>query len=123
VPPTLFVYNAFSDIQLTYSPPPPPPTDQELIPTTVNKIMYVKLTSDRSLTFGGIAVPGGNVDGMVITVMSSNNNAFSFNFLHEDTMWSSGDRMWNANSATIFGTNHCVTYVYNGTVGRWIQTA
>lgn len=123
VPPTLFVYDAFSSVQLTYNPPPPPPTDQEVAPTVVGRTMYIKLTSDRSLTFGGITVPGGNLEGMVITFMNSNNNAFGFGFLHEDATFAPGDRMWNANLATVSGTNRSVTYVYNSFAGRWIQTA
>lgn len=120
VPPPSFLFDTVYSQLYAYGPPPPPvPTDQEFaFVLGQNTLLY--WTSDRSLTFGGISVPGGAVDGMVFCVANINNSAFSLTVAHEDTTWPAGDRIWMPNRSTTGGVERTFWFVFNASVNRWV---
>lgn len=120
VPPPLFMFDAIFSQTYSYGPPPPlPPTDQEFA-FALGQSTLLYWTSDRSLTFGGITVPGGATDGMVLCVAVVNLNAFSLTVAHEDTTWAAGDRIWLPNRSNLGGVEKTFWFIYNATVQRWI---
>jgi len=111
----------------------PPPADQELpIPSPELQLLWATLgidprvlllywTSDRSLTFGGISMRGGNVDGAVVAIANVNNNAFTLTLAHEDTTWPASHRLWNAGAANLDGVQATRWYFYSAAIQRWIH--
>jgi hypothetical protein len=97
------------------------PGSNEFVLPAGGKSYLVRFSSDHTLTFGGISVSGGPIEGMVITIANVNNNAFGLSCLHEDTTFATNHRLTNAGSATKSSTNLHVTYYYDSGTGRWIQ--
>jgi len=99
------------------------PNNQELS-LVLGRVTIVNMTSTQSLTFVGLAVPGGNVDGMVVHFSNLNNNSFILSFANESASATSPvNRFRNASGSAADGGTGAggVLYRYNGTVQRWIH--
>ena len=86
----------------------------------------VQFSSDRSLTFVGLAATGGNLDGMVVCFSNLNNSSFTLTLAHESSSASTaGNRFRNTALASVTGGTGAggVWYRYNATVARWINLA
>lgn len=98
------------------------PGSNEFVLPAGGRSYLVRFSSDHSLTFGGISVAGGPVEGMVATIECVNNNAFSLSCTNEDaTIATLNHRLTNAGSATKSGTNLHITYYYDSSTSRWLQ--
>ncbi len=85
----------------------------------------VNLTTDRSLTFVGLAAIGGNVNGAVVT-FSVLNASFNLSWAHLSPLASSpNNRFWCAGAVTAVGATgvSAITFRYHSTLGLWVQIA
>lgn len=85
------------------------------------KSYLVRFSSDHSLTFGGISVVGGPIEGMVVTIECVNNNSFGLSLVHEEVTLTANHRLTNAASATRSSTNLHATYYYDSSTSRWLN--
>lgn len=79
-------------------------------------------TGSQSITFVGFAVPGGNIDGMVVAIQNIG-ATFAFTFPHESGSAAAANRFRNASftSKTILVGAGTIWYRYNSSVLRWIH--
>lgn len=113
-----------ADFRYTGVPPDVPPATQTLF-VPIGKVILVHWTSDRSLSFSGIHVTGGNVDGTVVCISVNNTAAFGISLQHENVGAVPSDQLRNSTLATISGVAKSYWYRYRQAaaagVGRWIQ--
>jgi hypothetical protein len=96
------------------------PNNQEFV-LALAATSLVNWTGTQSLTFVGIAVPGGNQDGMV--VVFSNQSLFSLSIAHDSNLASDvTHRCLNGGLVTVtVGPGGALWYRFNGRTGRWHQ--
>ena len=99
-------------------------SNQELSLALGSTSTVVFMNSNGNRTFFGIAVPGGNVDGMVVCLVNISNTAnWQHTMAHESSSASSPvNRFWcpgqgNLNTGTGLGA---AWFRYDGTILRWI---
>lgn len=97
------------------------PGSNEFVIPAGGKSYLVHFSSDHTLNFGGINMPGGGVEGMMVTIACVNNNAFGLACLHEDTSFAASHRFTNSGSATRSSTSLHITYYFDAGSNRWIQ--
>jgi hypothetical protein len=97
------------------------PGSNEFVLPAGGQSYLVRFSSDHTLTFGGISVAGGPIEGMVVTITCVNNNAFGLSCANEDTTFSPNHRMTNAGSALKSATGLHITYYYDSGTSRWFQ--
>lgn len=121
IPPLAFMFDTYFSQTFAFPPPPPtPPTDQEFAVTALGAATLFYFASDRSLSFGGIATSVPLVDGMILCVVNTNNNAFSMTIIHEDTTWPANNRILVPNLAAIGGVMRSYWFAWNTAQQRWI---
>lgn len=90
-------------------------------------VSIVKMTTSGALSFAGLIVPGGPVEGMIVTfaVLST---GFTNNWLHDSGLATDNThRFWNAALAAVAIAGYgAVSFRYDATlgsapVGRWFQ--
>lgn len=93
----------------------------------IGGVTIVKMTVSGALTFNGLIVPGGPVDGMVAT-FAIQTSGFNTTFAHDSISASDQThRFWNsAVAAVVISGFGAVTYRYDSTlgtapIGRWFQ--
>lgn len=120
-----FVFDKVVTQQFSYTgiPPDTPPAFQEFALPAGGKTYLFNFTSDRSLTFSGAQMNGGNVDGTVLCIENNNTAAFSAILTNEDTNSTTTHRFRNSGLGTLTGAGRSTWYRYNAAVsgGRWIQ--